>query len=88
MTSLFFISVKGTTATVIDFTLSRLRAPQCIVFNDLGQDPSLFESQGDYQFEIYRMMKNATGYYFVDLLFLEFQSDSITSLLIYGHTLQ
>ena len=29
----------------------------CSVFCDLSTDPTLFEGQGDYQFDIYRLMK-------------------------------
>ncbi|XP_076055962.1 haspin isoform X1 [Oratosquilla oratoria] len=54
------LKTQGVKATVIDFTLSRLQAPDCVVFNNLSQDPELFESEGDYQFEVYRLMKKAT----------------------------
>ena len=30
------------------------------MFNDLSSDPDLFKGQGDYQFEIYRMMREET----------------------------
>ena len=30
----------------------------CEVFCDLSSDPTLFVGQGDYQFEIYRLMKD------------------------------
>ncbi|KAK8395014.1 hypothetical protein O3P69_006048 [Scylla paramamosain] len=48
-------------ATVIDFTLSRIKLPHCSVFNNLAEDPSLFTSEGDYQFEIYRLMQQANN---------------------------
>lgn len=30
----------------------------CCIFNDLASDPALFTAQGEYQFEIYRLMKD------------------------------
>lgn len=30
------------------------------IYNDLSGDPQLFTSDGDYQFEIYRLMRNET----------------------------
>eukprot|EP00095_Tigriopus_kingsejongensis_P000353 maker-scaffold1125_size61249-snap-gene-0.14 protein:Tk00353 transcript:maker-scaffold1125_size61249-snap-gene-0.14-mRNA-1 annotation:"haspin-like protein" len=47
-------------ATIIDFSLSRLTSAEdqeTVIFNDLGKDPALFKASGDYQFDIYRMMK-------------------------------
>lgn len=55
----YTLQTQGVKATVIDFTLSRLKAPHCVMYNNLAQDPSLFTAQGDYQFEIYRQMKTA-----------------------------
>ena len=51
------VESQGVVATIIDCSLSRLKLPQAkgkIVFNDLSQDPDLFNSVGDYQFDIYR----------------------------------
>ncbi|XP_067656561.1 uncharacterized protein [Haliotis asinina] len=47
----------GVMVSIIDFTLSRLRKDGCTVFCDLSKDDSLFEGTGDYQFDIYRNMK-------------------------------
>lgn len=55
------LPTKGLKATVIDFTLSRLRLKHCVMYNNLGEDPSLFTAEGDYQFEIYRQMRKANG---------------------------
>jgi serine/threonine-protein kinase haspin len=43
---------------LIDFTLSRMSYQGCKIFNDLATDPTLFTAQGEYQFDIYRMMKD------------------------------
>ncbi|XP_030768281.1 uncharacterized protein LOC115891840 [Sitophilus oryzae] len=52
------IPAQGVEATVIDFTLSRIEHDGVVIFNDLGLDPDLFVAEGDYQFEIYRLMRN------------------------------
>ncbi|XP_066953378.1 uncharacterized protein [Macrobrachium rosenbergii] len=57
----YCLETKGVVATVIDFTLSRLKTPQCVMYNNLAEDPSLFTAEGDYQFEIYRQMKKVNG---------------------------
>ncbi|XP_043256120.1 uncharacterized protein LOC122399483 [Colletes gigas] len=49
---------KGVKVSIIDFTLSRVTYQECSIFNDLASDPSLFIAQGEYQFEIYRLMKD------------------------------
>ncbi|XP_041369980.1 uncharacterized protein LOC121383939 isoform X2 [Gigantopelta aegis] len=53
----FEIQSHGVHVSIIDFTLSRLRKDGCIVFCDLAKDDSLYEGTGDYQFDIYRKMK-------------------------------
>lgn len=57
----FSLNTHGLKATVIDFTLSRIKLPHCSVFNNLAEDPSLFTSEGDYQFEVYRLMQQANN---------------------------
>ncbi|KAL7290111.1 hypothetical protein TKK_0015832 [Trichogramma kaykai] len=52
------LNSKGVKVSVIDFTLSRMSYKGCKIFNDLASDPSLFTAQGEYQFEIYRLMKD------------------------------
>lgn len=48
---------EGVEVTIIDFTLSRITSDGVCIFNDLSQDPEIFTAEGDYQFEIYRHMK-------------------------------
>ncbi|KAK4468269.1 hypothetical protein MN116_008103 [Schistosoma mekongi] len=48
----------GVTVYLIDFTMSRLEQDEGLVYVDLSSDPTLFQSQGDYQFDIYRHMKS------------------------------
>ncbi|KAG0710644.1 putative serine/threonine-protein kinase haspin [Chionoecetes opilio] len=57
----YTLNTHGLKATVIDFTLSRIKLPHCIVFNNLAEDPSLFTSEGDYQFEVYRQMQHTNN---------------------------
>ncbi|XP_076665515.1 haspin [Andrena cerasifolii] len=52
------LASKGVKVSIIDFTLSRVRYQGCSVYNDLASDPALFTAQGEYQFEIYRLMKD------------------------------
>lgn len=50
----------GVQATIIDYTLSRIVYKHCCLYQDLAADPELFEATGDYQFDIYRLMKTQT----------------------------
>lgn len=54
------IPSNGVKATIIDYTLSRLVFNKCCLYQDLATDPELFEANGDYQFDIYRLMKTQT----------------------------
>lgn len=38
------------------------------VFCNLAEDESLFTGKGDYQFDVYRLMKKATRYAYVFIL--------------------
>ncbi len=33
-----------------------------VVFCDLAKDPSMFEGYGDYQFDVYRLIKEDNGW--------------------------
>ncbi|XP_029668616.1 putative serine/threonine-protein kinase haspin homolog, partial [Formica exsecta] len=48
---------KGVKVSIIDFTLSRMLYQGCCIYNDLALDPALFTAHGEYQFEIYRLMR-------------------------------
>lgn len=52
----------GVQVTIIDNTLSRCRYGPVIIYNDLEKDPTLFESEGSEQFEVYREMRAHTKY--------------------------
>ena len=55
---------EGVHTTIIDFSLSRAEVRGDVIYNNLAEDPSIFEANGrehggDYQFDIYRKMKAA-----------------------------
>ncbi|XP_008559839.1 uncharacterized protein LOC103580019 [Microplitis demolitor] len=54
------LQCNGIKTTIIDFTLSRMSYQGCCMFNDLSLDPALFTAVGEYQFDIYRLMKEKT----------------------------
>lgn len=54
------VPTHGVKATIIDYTLSRIVYKKCCLYQDLSADPELFEAGGDYQFDIYRLMKKQT----------------------------
>lgn len=51
------VPTYGVRVSIIDYTLSRMVFEQCVLFNDLSTDDELFTAGGDYQFDIYRLMK-------------------------------
>jgi len=61
------VETGGVLTTIIDFSLSRLAMDNVIIFNNLSEDPTLFTARGkdqpggDYQFDIYKKMKEFNG---------------------------
>lgn len=51
------IPSHGVKVTIIDYTLSRMVFDGCPFYNDLADDDELFSATGDYQYDIYRLMK-------------------------------
>lgn len=51
------VLTHGVEVSIIDFTLSRITFDGVCIFNDLSLDPDLFDAEGDYQFEIYKLMQ-------------------------------
>ncbi|VDL82247.1 unnamed protein product [Nippostrongylus brasiliensis] len=49
----------GVKVHLIDFTLSRMSKEGTTIFRDLENDEELFNGDGDYQFDIYRMMRKS-----------------------------
>ncbi|XP_067845477.1 uncharacterized protein haspin [Heptranchias perlo] len=53
----FKIDTRGFLVNIIDYTLSRMGRDDVLHFCDLSSEDSFFHGQGDYQFDIYRKMK-------------------------------
>ncbi|XP_028305988.1 uncharacterized protein haspin isoform X2 [Gouania willdenowi] len=51
------MEIKGVLVRIIDYSLSRLEIDDLTVSCDISNDEELFMGQGDYQFEIYRLMR-------------------------------
>lgn len=52
------IPTHGVKATIIDYTLSRMVYDDAVLYNNLADDEDLFSAVGDYQFDIYRLMRD------------------------------
>eukprot|EP00096_Caligus_rogercresseyi_P015813 TRINITY_DN828_c2_g1_i1.p1 TRINITY_DN828_c2_g1~~TRINITY_DN828_c2_g1_i1.p1 ORF type:complete len:429 (+),score=159.08 TRINITY_DN828_c2_g1_i1:450-1736(+) len=87
----YVVLSSGVKATIIDFSLSRLSIHDLDVdiFKDLSEDETLFNAVGDYQFEIYRLMKdsNANDWKafnpFSNVLWLHYLLDKLVSSVPY-----
>ncbi|MEQ2236518.1 hypothetical protein ILYODFUR_013678 [Ilyodon furcidens] len=55
------LETKGVLVRIIDYSLSRLEIDDLTVSCDISNDEELFMGQGDYQFEIYRLMRQENG---------------------------
>ncbi|XP_077426611.1 uncharacterized protein haspin isoform X2 [Vanacampus margaritifer] len=55
------LETKGVCVRIIDYTLSRLEIDGLTVSCDIANDEALFLGQGDYQFDIYRLMQKENG---------------------------
>ncbi|XP_046397756.1 serine/threonine-protein kinase haspin-like [Ischnura elegans] len=53
-------STRGVSAKIVDFTLSRATIDGRFHYADLAASPEIFESTGEYQFEVYRLMRKHT----------------------------
>ncbi|XP_069553603.1 uncharacterized protein haspin [Brachyistius frenatus] len=55
------VETKGVLVRIIDYSLSRLEIDDLTVSCDIANDEELFMGQGDYQFDIYRLMRQENG---------------------------
>lgn len=53
----FYMPSNGIEVSIIDFTLSRIKVDNSVIYNDISKDPDLFNATGEYQFEIYKLMQ-------------------------------
>ncbi|XP_012787404.2 serine/threonine-protein kinase haspin [Sorex araneus] len=83
------IPTQGLQVNIIDYTLSRLERDGIVIFCDISKDEDLFTGQGDYQFEIYRLMRkennNRWGEYhpYNNVLWLHYLTDKILKEMTY-----
>ncbi|XP_064423735.1 uncharacterized protein HASPIN [Latimeria chalumnae] len=74
---------------IIDYTLSRLEKDGLTVFCDISTDEDLFQGQGDYQFDIYRKMReenlNKWNEYnpYSNVLWLHYLADKLLNSIVY-----
>ncbi|XP_039938390.1 serine/threonine-protein kinase haspin [Hirundo rustica] len=77
------IPTAGIHVNIIDYTLSRLEKDGLTVFCDLSTDQELFQGAGDYQFDIYRQMKEENSNCWTDyrphsnVLWLHYLADKL-----------
>ena len=88
----------GVAATIIDYSLSRIALPlgaasDCAaLYNDLANDDGLFDALGDYQFEVYRLMRDKLGNDwknfepYTNILWLHYVVDKMITALRYKRT--
>uniref|UniRef100_A0A8C3JRT2 Serine/threonine-protein kinase haspin n=1 Tax=Calidris pygmaea TaxID=425635 RepID=A0A8C3JRT2_9CHAR len=83
------IPTAGIHVNIIDYTLSRLEKDDLTVFCDLSTDEELFQGTGDYQFDIYRQMKEENANSWTDyhphsnVLWLHYLSDKFLKCMGY-----
>ncbi|KAJ2950917.1 hypothetical protein O0L34_g5286 [Tuta absoluta] len=100
------VARRGVAATIIDYSLSRVTLPlgprrqgeppeqdeQAALYNDLAADEGLFGAVGDYQFEVYRLMRDKLGNEwkkfepYTNVLWLHYTVDKMITALRYKHT--
>ncbi|KAI5633420.1 haspin like kinase domain-containing protein [Phthorimaea operculella] len=99
------VARRGVAATIIDYSLSRVSLPlarrqaepsetdeQAALYNDLAADEGLFGAVGDYQFEVYRLMRDKLGNEwkkfepYTNILWLHYTVDKMITALRYKTT--
>ncbi|XP_041979835.1 uncharacterized protein LOC121733605 [Aricia agestis] len=91
----YSVARRGVAATVIDYSLSRVAlrgARSAALYHDLAADEELFNGRGDYQFELYRLMRRALGNNwenyepYTNVLWLHYTIDKMITALRYTRT--
>uniref|UniRef100_A0A8C8SAH9 Serine/threonine-protein kinase haspin n=1 Tax=Pelusios castaneus TaxID=367368 RepID=A0A8C8SAH9_9SAUR len=87
--AIYTIPTKGIHVNIIDYTLSRLEKDGLTVFCDISTDKELFQGRGDYQFDIYRQMKEENSNNWADyhshsnVLWLHYLADKLLRAVCY-----
>ncbi|XP_075736659.1 uncharacterized protein LOC119161804 isoform X3 [Rhipicephalus microplus] len=55
------VRTAGVKASIIDYTLSRMRKGRNVVYTDVSDDTALFKGIGSSQYDVYRIMKDENG---------------------------
>ncbi|XP_078589063.1 uncharacterized protein LOC144869549 isoform X2 [Branchiostoma floridae x Branchiostoma japonicum] len=77
------VPTSGLEVNIIDFTLSRMQKDGQPLYCDLSADPTLFTGEGDFQFDIYRKMKEENQndwkrhHPFTNVLWLDYLADKL-----------
>ncbi|KAF7686912.1 hypothetical protein HF521_015305 [Silurus meridionalis] len=80
------IETRGVHVNIIDYSLSRLEIDGLTVSCDIANEEELFMGQGDYQFEIYRLMKKENNNCWTDynphsnVLWLHYLADKLLTM--------
>ncbi|KAG7261583.1 hypothetical protein CRUP_019229 [Coryphaenoides rupestris] len=80
------LATRGVLVRIIDYSLSRLEIDGLTVSCDISTDEELFMGQGDYQFDIYRLMRQQNGNDWSvyrprsNILWLHYLSDKLRSM--------
>nr|XP_006138749.1 serine/threonine-protein kinase haspin [Pelodiscus sinensis] len=81
--AVYTIPTKGIQVNIIDYTLSRMEKDGLTVFCDISTDKELFQGRGDYQFDVYRQMKEENSNNWADyhphsnVLWLHYVADKL-----------
>ncbi|KAK2865666.1 hypothetical protein Q7C36_001722 [Tachysurus vachellii] len=84
--SAYTIETRGVHVNIIDYSLSRLEIDGLTVSCDITNEEELFMGQGDYQFEIYRLMKKENNNCWADynphsnVLWLHYLADKLLTM--------
>ncbi|XP_039177310.1 serine/threonine-protein kinase haspin [Crotalus tigris] len=85
------LPTQGILVNIIDYTFSRLERDGLTVFCDLSTDDEVFQGGGDYQFDIYRQMREENANNWADyfphsnILWLHYLANKLLSEVSYKH---
>nr|XP_020664752.1 serine/threonine-protein kinase haspin [Pogona vitticeps] len=83
------LRTHGVLVNIIDYTFSRLERDGLTVYCDLSGDEEVFQGRGDYQFDVYRQMREENGNQWADyfphsnVLWLHYLVDKLLSEVSY-----